>query len=219
MCSDSPLSTVAFLGAGNSSEWTDDPNVSLKCMKFTFMFTDCRECLQLLSEQPVQSLLLWPAVRVLCGTLPLHRLFLPSVPQLEIPAHVHNPVSPGAVAAIKCSNAPVSVKASCSCSVSDLSFMQVSYSCLKENYAAYRTREKNQGLNIPLESCPSLFPEGSRLLLLLHKALSDTIRRSLHKITSELLFANWEKELMLSCGNYQALLQSQDIPRCQKLTL
>lgn len=60
--------------------------------------------------------------------------------------------------------------------------MQVPYSCLKENYAAYRMREKNEDLNIALEAAGLFFPEGSRLLLLFHKGLIDIIKRSLHKM-------------------------------------
>lgn len=98
---------------------------------------------------------------------------------------IHVSVSADAVAATKCCYSPshhssLWMRTSSSFSDSDLSFMQVSCSCLKENYAAYRRRGKNWGLNISL-TISLFFPEGSRLVLLLQKALSDIIR-SLHKM-------------------------------------
>lgn len=129
--------------------------MSLKNRKFIFTYR-LNGHLQLLSEQHMQAGIFWTTVCVAWRVPPT-----PAVSCLLFP--MCKSVSSDAVGAIKSGYSPshhssVGVRASSSFSDSDLSFMLVSCSCLKENYAAYRMRGKNCSLNIPFENCQSLVP-------------------------------------------------------------
>lgn len=169
----------------NSSERCDHPNTSLKRRKFMSQtvwslavalwtthagwdILDNCACCMARSPYPL------PLLLVFLGRKLTLQFFAFSFLDLNTDLCIYKSGSSDAVAAIKCCYSPshhssLWMRTSSSFSDSDLSFMQISCSCLKENYAAYRRRGKNWGLNIAL-TVSLLFPEGSRLVTVTSKS-------------------------------------------------